>query len=148
MIALAGCASAPPPTHSNLSATSQIDALRLPPNGPWPVWIYRNKTSFHARNPEQPYVFVNNLKVDTLSIGQTYYLNLAPSRYQIAVKEPILFMPAFTAGSVVVEITEGSTQYLRYSKEFGGIITTGAGVGVTSNKKLEIVSKQAWEERL
>jgi hypothetical protein len=148
VIALAGCTSAPPLTHSNLSATQQIDALRLAPNGPCPVWIYRNKTLFHALNPEQPYVFVNDLKIDTLSIGQTYCLNLAPGRYQIAIKEPILFMPAFTAGSVVVEISEGSTQYLRYSKEFGGIIPTGAGVGVTSNKKLEIVSKQAWEGRL
>ena len=148
--AFAGCASAPAPTPvpSNLAATPQLGALRLPPEGPCPVWVYRNNTSFHALNPEQPYVFVNDLRVDTLSIGQTYCLNLAPGKYQISVKEPILFMPALTAGTVVVEVTAGSTQYVRYSKEFGGVIPTGAGVGVTSTKKLDIVSKQAWEGRL
>lgn len=147
--AVAGCASAPTDAPSNLSPTPQLGALRTQPiNGQCPVWIYRNNTSFHALNPEQPYVFVNDLNVGTISIGQTYCLNLGPGRYQISVKEPILFMPAFTAGSVVVEVTEGSTQYVRYSKEFGGLIPTGAGVGVTSNKKLEVVSKQAWEGRM
>lgn len=147
--AVAGCASAPRSAPSNLSLTPQLGALRSPPNnGQCPVWVYRKNTSFHALNPEQPYVFVNDLNVGTISIGQTYCLNLSPGRYEISVKEPILFMPAFAAGSVVVEVTEGSTQYLRYSKEFGGIIPAGAAVGVTSNKKLEVVSKQAWEGRL
>lgn len=146
---IAGCASAPTVGPSNLSPTPQLSALRAQPNNSQcPVWVYRNNTSFHALNPEQPYMFVNDLNVGTISIGQTICLNLGPGRYQISVKEPILFMPAFTAGSVVVEVTEGSTQYVRYSKELGGIIPTGVGVGVTSKKKLEIVSKQAWEGRM
>lgn len=146
---LAGCASAPTDAPSSLSPTPQLGALRAQPvNGRCPVWIYRNNTSFHALNPEQPYVFVNELNVGTISIGETYCLNLGPGRYQISVKEPILFMPAFLAGSVVVEVSEGSTQYVRYSKEFGGIMSTGAGNAVTSKKKLDIVSKQAWEDRM
>ena len=57
-------------------------------------------------------------------------------------------MPALTSGSLIIEVVDGVTQYLRYSKEFGGIIPTGTGAAVTSSKKLEIVSKQAWEGRL
>lgn len=145
---LAGCASSPPAPPLDLSPTPVLGALRAPPKGECPVWVYRNNTYFHALNPEQPYVYVNDLKVDTLSIGETYCLNLAPGKYQVSVKEPLLFMPVFDAGSLIIDVKEGTTQYVRYSKEFGSLIPTPLGVTVTSDKKLELVAKSAWVGRL
>lgn len=148
-LALAGCASVPKPEVDNLSAAPTADVINTPPVGPCPVWIYRNQTYFHSLNPEKPFVYVNEERVSTIGVGETFCLNLKPGKYVVSIREPIFFMPGMTSGALVVEPSAGNTQYVRYSKEMDGIYIAGLNaVGVTSAKKLEFATKQAWEGRL
>ncbi|HRH77447.1 MAG TPA: DUF2846 domain-containing protein [Cellvibrionaceae bacterium] len=130
-----------------MSPTPALTRLRAEPNDTCPLWIYRNKTTFQMLNPELPHVYVNELRVGTLSIGQSYCLYLSPGRYEISIKEPFLFMPTYTSGSKVVDIVAGTTLYLRYKKDPGGVESTGVGVVVTSKQNLDWVAKQDWENR-
>lgn len=108
---------------------------------------YRSKTSFHSLNPEKPYLYVNEEKIGRLSIGESVCLHLPSGKYSISIKEPLLFMPTFTSGRIEVEIPASSLVYLRYSKEFAGVITTGSNTVVTGNSKLQVATEEQWNFR-
>lgn len=146
---LVGCASTPKVTPTDLSPAPNPDEVESAPQGECPVWIYRSNTSFHSLNPELPYVYVNDVRVGRLGVGRTFCMNLKPGKYEIAIREPIMFIPAHTSGTLVVEVSEGSTQFVRYSREMSGItVVTPGAVSFGSSKKIQLTTKQAWQDRL
>lgn len=58
-----------------------------------------------------------------------------------------MFIPAHTEGAIMIDVKENETLYVRYSKEFGGLIPTGTGATVAANSNLMLVPKEAWEAR-
>jgi hypothetical protein len=111
------------------------------------VHVYRNKTTFHALNPEKPFLFVGDTKISRLSIGESHCLRLVPGKYTISVKEPFMFMPAHTSGAVEVEVTGTTPIYVRYAKDFGGVFSAGPVTTVGSTSRLHLVSEGQWRER-
>lgn len=116
-------------------------------SGDCSAYVYRNKTSFHALNPERPSLYVGETRVGTLAIGQSHCLRLQPGKHTISVKEPILFMPTYTSARVEVEVTGTAPVYVRYAKEFSGVIGAGSTTTVTGSSKLQLVSEDQWRTR-
>lgn len=145
---LAGCSTVPGEGRKDLSPAPTAAEVTAPPQGKCPVWIYRTNTSFHALNPERPYVYVNDVQISTLGVGATFCLNLKPGKYEVAIREPILFIPANKSGELVVDVAPGGTQYIRYSREMGGVkIYSPTAVGMGSVKNLDFASQEAWDGR-
>lgn len=144
---IAGCAIAPSALPLDVSATPSLVDLKNSDEKACPVWVYRTDTFYHSANPEWPFVYVNELKVDGLGVARTMCLNLKPGKYQISIKEPIMFMPGPTSGAITVEPKAGGTIYIRYSKEMAGIFAVGATVGTTSKTSLSFSDRESWMAR-
>lgn len=147
---LSACASPRPEQSQERKLVQPLAAASTTSATPSPncsVYVYRNKTSFHAFNPEQPFLYVGEGKVGRLAIGQSHCLRLPPGKHTISVKEPILFMPSYTSGRVEVEVTGDTPIYVRYSKEFSGVVAAGSSTTVTGSSNLQPVSEDQWRAR-
>lgn len=148
---LGGCATRSTDTHAppaDLSPAPSAAAVLSKPAGECPVWVYRTQSMFMMLSPSLPYIFVNGVEIGTIAIGRSFCLNLPAGKYQVASREPLLYMPGSTSGSVIVEVKEGvPPQYIRYSKEMGAVIPMGAGVSVQGNSQLRSATKAEWEAR-
>lgn len=111
------------------------------------VYVYRTQTAFHSLNPEKPFVFVGEEQVGTLGVGDSLCLRLPTGKYTVSVREAFLFMPAWTSGSVEVEVVPEVTAYVRYSKDFGGVAPSAAGPVVTGKTRLGLSNEQSWKAR-
>ena len=147
-VALSGCAS--PPSGSNtlpadLSATPSAASVLSSPAGECPVWVYRTQSSFHKLSPSLPFIFVNGAEISKIGIGQTFCLNLAPGKYQVSSREPLLYMPGPVSGTVTLDVKAGEpAQYIRYSKELGAVIPMGSTVGLQSDSQFRMATKAEW----
>ena len=145
---LSGCAVNPASLPPNLSPTpNKVEITSDLHDADCPVWIYRNRTTFHALNPEIPFIYLNELQVGKLGVASTFCLKLQPGKYQISTKESILFMPSTTSGSLTIEPKKGETIYIRYGKEFAGLTSAGSTPVINSNTNLNVVNKELWETR-
>jgi hypothetical protein len=145
---LSGCAVNPANLPPNLSPTpSKVEITSDLQDADCPVWIYRNRTTFHALNPDIPFVYLNELQVGKLGVASTFCLKLQPGKYQISTKESILFMPTTTSGSITIDPKKGETIYIRYGKEFAGLTPFGSTPVINSNTNLNVVNKELWETR-
>src|SRR5687767_6436587 len=113
---LVACGTAPAPSQAPAQA-----ARVQSPAAPCIVHVYRNKTAYHSRNPEQPFVYVGDEQAGTLGVGQSQCLRLAPGKYVLSIRQPVLFMPGITSDRLEIEVTEGTPVYIRYAKEFTGV---------------------------
>jgi len=112
------------------------------------VYVYRNKTSFESLNFEKPFVYVGDERVGKLGTGDSICLRMAEGRYTVSVKAPIAFMPAFIVGKVEVEVIAGAPVYVRYAKEFTGVVVSGANASTTGSNKVQVVTEAQWRGRL
>jgi hypothetical protein len=112
------------------------------------VYVYRNKTSFESLSFEKPFVYVGDERVGKLGTGDSICLRMADGRYIVSVKAPIAFMPAFTVGKVEVEVLAGAPVYVRYAKEFTGVVVSGANASTTGSNKVQVVTEAQWRGRL
>ena len=69
-------------------------------------------------------------------------------KYTVSIKEPILFMPTYAIGKVDIEVRTNAPVYVRYSKEFSGVIVTGSTTAVTGNNRVQVVTEAHWRDRL
>lgn len=150
-ILLVGCATPGSAQHTlpaDVSPAPPVAVMLSKPPGECPVWVYRTQTMFGILSPSLPYIFVNGVEIGTIAIGRSFCLNLPAGKYQVASREPLLYMPGSTSGSVIVEVKEGEPpQYIRYSKEMGAVIPMGVGVSVQGNTQLRSATKAEWEAR-
>lgn len=144
---LAGCATAPPPLPSDASPTPTLTEIKSGTDKDCPVWIYRTNTFYHSGNPEKPFVYVNELQIGGLGVSNTICLNLKPGKYQVSIREPIMFMPGSTSGALMVEPKNGEVIYIRYSKEMAGVFVVGAVAGTTSKTSLSLSDRESWMAR-
>jgi hypothetical protein len=112
------------------------------------VYVYRNKTWFHRFNPEKPFVYVGDERVGKLGVGDSVCLRMPEGKYTVSIKEPILFMPTYAIGKVDIEVRTNAPVYVRYSKEFSGVIVTGSTTAVTGNNRVQVVTEANWRDRL
>lgn len=93
------------------------------------VIVYRTKQAFHSLNPEKPYVYLDGEHIGNLGTGESVSRRVAAGSHTISMKNPILFMPAKSAGSIDLIMEAGKTYYIRYSYNASGLAgtyTTGA----------------------
>ena len=112
-----------------------------------PVQIYRMATTYNRANPEMPYVYADEQKVSRLGVGKTVCLKLIPGKHTVSMREPLVFMPGPTSGSIELEVIEGQTIYLRYAKELAGVTVTGAGAVLNSRNSLRLATQEEWKAR-
>src|SRR5688572_10777044 len=118
-LVLGACASSPQPERPKEKPLAQPEAPAATTTAVAPtacsVYVYRNKTTFHSANPELPFLYVGDVKVGRLAIGESRCLRLAPGKHTISVKEPFMFMPSYTSGAVDVHVIAGGAPfYVRY----------------------------------
>ena len=150
ILVLTACASPKPKQFEERQPLQSPNAVStIPPTASenCSVYVYRNKTTFHALNPEQPFLYVGEEKIGRLAIGKSHCLHLPPGTHTISVKEPILFMPSYTSGRVEVKITGTAPIYVRYGREFAGIATAGSNTIAMANSSLQLVSENQWRAR-
>src|ERR1700694_1334008 len=82
------------------------------------VIMYRTKPSFQAGNPEPNFVYLDDEKIGRMRNGAKFTLILNPGVYTISVKQPMMFIPAFTVARLEVTVEPGTTQFLRYDYAF------------------------------
>jgi hypothetical protein len=148
--AISGCATQTPTLPPDLSPTPSLEAITAAPIGPCPLWIYRNQTWFKAGSFDfdLPVAYVNDVPVGKLRVGQTHCMNLKPGRYYVAVKQPDLVFPTRLLTGSVVEVKEGQSMFLRFAVEFGGGVTViGTVVHLSTEKSLQRVTEQDWQQR-
>ncbi len=136
-----------PQEGKRVPLAAEVSTASVAPSENCTVHVYRNKTSFHALNPELPFLYVGEQRIGRLAMGNSHCLRLAPGKHTISVKEPILFMPSYTSGRMEVEVTGTAPIYIRYSKEFSGIVASGSGVTATGRSNLQAVSEDHWRSR-
>lgn len=144
---LAGCATAPPILPPDISSTPTLSQIKSGTDQSCSVWIYRANTFYHSGNPEKPFVYVNELQVGGLGVANTMCLNLPSGKYQISIREPIMFMPGSTSGTIIVEPKNGEVIYIRYSKEMAGFFVVGATAGTTSKTSITFSDRKSWMAR-
>lgn len=112
------------------------------------VIVYRTATAFHSANPERPFVYVGEQRIGTLRTGAFYCLRMAEGKYTVSIKEPILFMPSYTSGTLDIQVSASSPVYIRYSKEFAGVAQAGANTVPTSESRLGLATEEQWRKRM
>lgn len=138
-LALAACAVAPASTPP----AAQLAGVQSP-SAACIVHVYRNQTSYHSLNPEKPFLYVGEERAGTLGVGQTQCLRLAPGKYLLSIRQPVLFMPGITSDRLEIEVQQGTPLYVRYAKEFRAVTGTGQ---MSSNSRLQLASEEEWRLR-
>ncbi len=77
--------------------------------------IYRPDGLFHKYNPEEPHVFLNNIKIGTLGVGETIETRINPGNNIVKLKDSILFVQAGELGAAEINAVENRTYYVRYA---------------------------------
>jgi hypothetical protein len=136
---LAACAATPAPR------SQQAQAARVQSAGaPCVIHVYRTKTAYHSRNPEQPFIYIGDEQAGTLGVGESQCLRLAPGKYMLSIRQPMLFMPGITSDRLDFEVKDDQPMYIRYAKEFAGVSGTG---NMQSTSRLQIASEEEWRQR-
>jgi hypothetical protein len=144
---LVSCATTPLQLPPDTSSTPTLSQIKSSAYNACPVWIYRTDTFYHSGNPEKPFVYVNELQVGGLGVANTMCLNLPPGKYQVSIREPIMFMPGSTSGAITVDSKNGEVVYIRYSKEMTGVFVVGTSAGTTSRTSLKFSDRKSWMAR-
>ena len=145
---LQGCATKGPTLPADLSPTPKLQDISNQPQGPCPLWVYRNQTFYKSISFDfdLPYASLNDVPVGKLGVGQTHCLNVPPGHYHLSVKEPNIFGPLLRA-ETIIDVAAGQTVYLRYAMDFAGFAVIGTVVNANSNHSLQLVSAQDWQAR-
>jgi hypothetical protein len=137
-VSLAGCASQQAPVSAPpQSLTTENSAS---------VVVYRPSTSFHRFNPELPYLYVNDQRVGKLAIGSALTVRIPAGDNALAVKESVLFMPAYESHRLTLKAEAGKTYFVRYAREFGGVLPVG-GAQVLSTSGFDVVPDDVGRQR-
>jgi hypothetical protein len=111
------------------------------------VHVYRTQTNFHSANPEKPFVYADDQPAGTLGVGQSICLTLPPGKHVVVVREPILFMPGWPSRRLEIEVADAAPIYVRYSREFGGVVLSAGSAFVQGSKSLRISDEAGWRAR-
>jgi len=87
------------------------------------------------------------MEVGQLGTGMDVTTKVTAGRHVITVRESILFMPGGESGRIEYEFEGGKTYYLRYSKEFSGVTTTGSTTVVTGSSNFSVADESSYLER-
>lgn len=109
--------------------------------------IYRPWQFFHAGNPEQPFVYVNDKYIGKLGVGGALIRQFPPGDYRLSIRGSILFMPGLEIGSIALAMDAGKTYYARYSYDMTGIIPMPAAPVATGRSSLVLVDEQTARNR-
>jgi hypothetical protein len=144
---LSACAIPQPNTpEKSAAAASRVEVIDQTEG--CSVYVYRNKTSFHRFNPEKPYVYVGEERVGRLGVGDSICLRMPDGKYNVSIKEPIAFVPTYTSGKLDIEVLSSTPVYVRYAKDFAGVVVSGSNATVTGSSKLQMVGEKDWRDRL
>lgn len=147
-ILLSACATPQPGVPSAASAAPKVKLEASDATDGCSVYVYRNKTSFHRFNPEKPFVYVDEERVGKLGVGDSICLKMAAGKYTVSIKAPIAFMPTYTVGKVDIEVLADTPIYVRYSKDFSGVVVSGATATATGSSTMQVVTETHWRDRL
>ena len=111
------------------------------------VHVYRTTTFYHSLNPEKPFFYIDGAKIGKLGTGDAISINVLAGPHTISVKEPIMFVPAYESGSINFEAVANKEYFIRYSKEFSGIITGGTSVVTTDDSSIQMSDKSSYINR-
>ncbi len=112
------------------------------------VHVYRTTTFYHSLNPEKPFFYIDGAKIGKLGTGDAISIDVLAGPHTISVKEPIMFMPAYESGSINFEAVASKEYFIRYSKEFSGIIVTGGtSVVTTDDSSIQMSDKSSYINR-
>lgn len=114
---------------------------------PCPVHVYRTRAAFHSLDAEKPFVYAGEEQAGALGVGDSLCLRLPPGRHVIAIREPVLFMPAWTSRTLEVEVAGARPVYVRYSAEFGEVAPSAAGPVVLGSRSLKLSDEASWRAR-
>ena len=133
LIIVTGCSSVP-----KYEVSQDLDRSKLAK-----LHIYRTNAAYHSLNPEKPYFYINGKEIGKLGTGEAKSIDVQPGNHTITVKEPIMFMPGYENGRVEIEVRENEEYYVRYSKDFSGVVVTGGTSTTTTGKTtIRLVDKE------
>ncbi|WP_428622316.1 DUF2846 domain-containing protein [Sedimenticola sp.] len=111
------------------------------------VYIYRTDVSFHRFNPEKPYFYIDNMEVGKLGTGEAIAIEVLPGPHVVTAKEPILFIPTYESGRLEFDAKQNEKYYVRYSKEFGGVNSTGNSPKVSDKTSIQLANEEDFGAR-
>ena len=136
-ILVSGCANAP-----NYSISPDWNKSKLAK-----IHVYRTNLSFHSLNPEKPFFYLDGKKIGKLGTGQTISIDVLPGKHTITAKEPLMFMPSYESGKIEIVAEENKVYYVRYSKDFSGIIVSGNNVNATGKTSIQLANEEYYLQR-
>ena len=111
------------------------------------VVVYRPHTRFHRANPELPFLYVNGQQVGKLAINSAIEIRVPVGEHALSMKEPVLFMPAYDSRQLALKAEPGKTYFVRYSREYGGVIPMAGGPQVLATTGFDIVPEELGRQR-
>jgi len=98
-------------------------------------------------NPESPFVYVNDKEIGNLRVGDQIRTILPSGRHRISIRSPLLFMPAWEAGALDINVEAGKSYYVRYARTPSGIIVLPGSAHAMSSSGFAVVDEETWRQR-
>jgi hypothetical protein len=116
---------------------------------PCAINVYRPTPKHWNTSRVRPFLYLDGQKQGTLGVGETYCLALAPGLHTVTIREAVGYLiPAWASGEHRIEVKpDGAPLFLRYTKDVGAIVPTGAGVAVQEINAFEPATEARWRNR-
>ena len=107
------------------------------------VTIYRPDTYFQKYRPDEPHIYIGDRKIETLGVGERISVRLPPGEHRISVRDSLLGIPTYTAGTVGLNVESGGEYFVRYVYDLSEFATMPGGVAYpVGQSSISVVSPQ------
>lgn len=111
------------------------------------IYVYRVSTGFHALNPERPYIYLDGKVIAKLRPDQATFVQAPAGVHRLSVRQPMFFMPSYESDSFEYDFQAGETYYIRYSMEFGAVVSNGSSAVATGSSQFTISNQEGYDAR-
>jgi hypothetical protein len=92
-------------------------------------------------------LYVNGRQVGKLAINSAIEVRVPAGEHALSMKEPVLFMPAYESHKLALKAEPGKTYFVRYSREYGGVVPMAGGAQVLSTTGFDLVPESIGRQR-
>ena len=100
------------------------------------VYVYRLRTGYLRFDPDVPILYVDGERQGRMKIGRHTSFVLSAGKHTVSIKNSMLGLPTWEAGSVKLDLAPSGVVYLQYSKELQSMSFVSGVAVAESNSEL------------